>query len=105
MDGSDEFIAGKLFKSTCISVSVIDLDSYETEITPVSVFNFPYILKLGKLSEDHPVTDNRMTTSNMQQIIPKRPFATEDTLTDKIFLVSGFPIILSHEKWHQVLPV
>ena len=60
MDGSDEFFAGKLFKSTCISVSVIDSDSYETEIIPVSVFNFPYILKLGKLSEDHPVTDHRM---------------------------------------------
>ena len=52
MDGSDEFFAEKLFKSTCISVSV--------EIIPESVFNFPYILKLGKLSEDHPVTDHRM---------------------------------------------
>ena len=69
------------------------------------IIYFPYILKLGKLSEDHPVTDHRMTTSYMQQIIPKRPFATEDTLTNKIFIVSGFPIILSYEKWQQVLPV
>ena len=46
-----------------------------------------------------------MTTSYTQQIIPKRPFTTEDTLTNKIFIVSGFPIILSYEKWQQVLPV